>query len=123
MGTMAPPLPPDIVRQQSSPEEAQSVFAANGLNQPSSPQGAQQLQQLQQLLQEGEQYAKRLVEALQGYDPSLVPILQPMFVPLAKLQETLNEKAKRGGVMRGSSVVPPNAPPNPAAGPPTPAGM
>ena len=116
------PLPPDI-SQQASPEAAQSVFAQQGLNQPPNPQGAQTLQQLQQHLQALDQWAQQAKMMLDNYDPSLSVLLQPIAQAGMDLSKALAEKAQRSGMARGSPVVPPNAPPNPAAGPPMPAGM
>jgi hypothetical protein len=99
------------------------VFAANGLNQPSSQQGMQALQQIQSQVQKLDEWATETKRMLDQYDPSLGVLLQPIAQAGMDLAKALQDKAQRGGMARGSSVVPPNAPPNPSAGPPAPAGM
>ncbi len=123
MSAAAPVLPPGIVQQQASPEAAQSVFSQQGLDQPKSPEGNETLQQLQQKLQELDQWASSTKTMLDQFDPSLSVLLQPIAQAGMDMAKALQEKAQRSGMARGSSVVPPNAPPNPAAGPPQPAGM
>ena len=120
---MAPPLPPDIQQQQQSPEAAQSVFSANGLNQPASQGGAQVLQQVQAKVQELDKWATEMKTMLDQYDPSLSVLLQPIAQAGMDLAKALQQKSQQNGQARGSSVVPPNGPPNPSAGPPQPAGM
>ncbi len=123
MAAFAAPPPPDVARQMASPEAAQSVFAANGLNQPPSPQGAQVTQQIQGALQELDQVVTKLKTMLDQFDPSLSVFVQPRAQAGAQLAQAMQEKMQRSGAARGSSVVPPNAAPNPSAGPPMPAGM
>lgn len=121
MASPGPPLPPEIAGQ-SSPEQAQSVFAQQGLDQPSPPQGMEVVQSLQQHIQKLEQWADQASTMLGSFDKSLLPLLQPIAAAGLDLRKALESKAKSSGMARGSPVVPPNAPMNPAAGPPTPAG-
>ena len=84
---------------------------------------ARQVELGQALGQALDQWAQQAKSMLDQYDPSLAVLLQPIAQAGMDLARSLQEKAQRSGMARGSPVVPPNAPPNPAAGPPQPAGM
>ena len=113
----AAPLPPDIVQQQS-PEQAQSVFAQQGLDQPQ--QGMQVVQQIGQKLKELDQWAQQIKTLLDNFDPSLSVLLVPIAQAAQDMMKALQEKAQRSGMARGSSVMPQPPAQNPAAGPPNP---
>ena len=81
------------------------------------------LQQIMQKVQELDQWAQQMKTMLDQYDPSLSVLMQPIAQAGLDLGKAVQEKAQRSGMARGSPVVPPNAAPNPAAGPPPPAGM
>lgn len=122
MASLAPPMPQEVAGQ-ASPEAAQSVFAQQGLDQGNNPQGMEALQKLLQHVQGLDQWAQQAKMMLDQYDPSLATLLQPIAQAGLDLAKALQEKAQRSGMARGSPVVPPTGPPNPAAGPPQPQGM
>jgi hypothetical protein len=112
-----PPLPPDI-QAQANPEQAQSVFNAQGVGQPQP--GMQIVQQISQHMQKLDAWVGEAKNMLQSYDPSLLPLLEQIGKPAMEIVKAVEEKAKRSGMAQGSPVVPPQGPPNPAAGPPNP---
>ena len=101
-----PPLPPDV-QAQADPQQAQSVFAAQGLGQPQ--QGMQVVQQIAAQMQKLDAWVGETKNLLQSFDPSLMPLL-----------EQIGKPAKRSGMAQGAPQVPPQPPNNPAAGPPNP---
>jgi len=112
-----PPLPPDV-QAQADPQQAQSVFAAQGLGQPQ--QGMQVVQQIMGQLQKLDAWVGETKNLIQSFDPSLLPLLEQMGKPAMDLVKAVQEKAKRSGMAQGSPQVPPQPPSNPAAGPPNP---
>ena len=112
-----PPLPPDI-QAQGNPEQAQSVFQAQGVGQPQ--QGMQVVQQIGQQMQKLDAWVGETKNLLQSFDPSLMPLLEQIGKPAMEIVKAVEEKSKRSGMAQGSPVVPPQGPPNPAAGPPNP---
>ena len=116
-----PPLPPEIVQQQQAPPEQQeSVFSPQAGGPQPSAQGNQTIQQIQQKVQELDAWAGDMKNLLSGFDPSLMPFLEQIGKAGTQLVEAIETKAKRSGVAKGSPVVPPQPPQNPAAGPPNP---
>lgn len=117
---MSPPLPPEIV-QQGEPEQAQSVFAQQGI-QPGgkNPEAGQAVQQVMAKMQELEAWAGSVKPLLDQVDPSLSVLLQPIAQAGMDLQKALAEKQQRSGVQRGSPVVAQTPPQSPATGPATP---
>ena len=112
-----PPLPPDI-QQQAAPEQAQSVFADQGLGQPQ--QGMQVVQQIGAQMQKLDAWVGETKNLLQSFDPSLMPLLEQIGKPAMEIVKAVQEKSKRSGMANGSPQVPPQPPSNPAAGPPNP---
>jgi len=111
-----PPLPPDITQQQeSSPEQQQSVFQAKGIGQPQD--GMQVVQQVMEQIKKLDQWVGETKTMLESFDPSLVPLFKPIAEAGMKLAEEIQKKAQRSGMAKDSPVVPPQAPPNPSAGP------
>jgi hypothetical protein len=114
-----PPLPPDIIQQQQAPpEQQQSVFSAQGVNQPQD--GMQVVQQVMGQIQKLDQWVGETKTLLESFDPSLVPLFKPIAEAGMKLAEEIQKKAQRSGMAKGSPVVPPQPPSNPSAGPPSP---
>ena len=112
-----PPLPPDV-QAQADPQQAQSVFATQGLGQPQ--QGMQVVQQIMGQMQKLDAWVGETKNLLQSFDPSLLPLLEQMGKPAMDMVKAIQEKAKRSGMAQGSPQVPPQPPNNPAAGPPNP---
>ena len=112
-----PPLPPDI-QAQGSPEQAQSVFAAQGVGQPQ--QGMEVVQQISAQMQKLDAWVGETKNLLQSFDPSLMPLLEQIGKPAMEIVKQVQQKAQRSGMAQGSPVVPPQPPPSPAAGPPNP---
>jgi hypothetical protein len=127
MGTAAspmaqgPPLPPDIVRQQQAPEESKSVFAMQGVGQPQP--GMDVVQQIGAKVQELDAWAGEMKNLVGQYDPSLMPFLEQIGKAAMGLASAVQSKAQRSGTAKGSPVVPPQPPQNPATGPMPPQGM
>lgn len=114
MASPAPPLPPDVQAQAASPEQAQSVF------QPQPQQGMDVVQQIAGQMQKLDQWVGETKNLLQGFDPSLLPLLEQIGKPAMAIVEAVQKKSKASGMAQGSPVVPPQPPPNPAVGPPNP---
>jgi hypothetical protein len=112
-----PPLPPDVQAQQS-PEQAQSVFADQGLGQPQP--GMDTAKQVMAQLQKLDSWVGETKNLLQAYDPSLLPMLEQIGKPAMAIAEAIQKKAKASGQAQGAPVVPGQPPPSPAAGPPNP---
>lgn len=117
--SQGPPLPPDIVQQQSSPEQAQSVFAMSNVGQPNQ-EAMQPVQQITAKVQELDAWAGEMKNLVTQYDPSLLPFLEQIAKAAMGLANAVQDKAKRSGVAKGSPVVPPTPPQNPAAEPASP---
>ena len=112
-----PPLPPDI-QAQGEPEQAQSVFNAQGVGQPQ--QGMQVVQQISAQMQKLDAWVGETKNLLQSFAPSLMPLLEQIGKPAMEIVKAVQQKAQRSGMAQGSPVVPPQGPPNPAAPPPNP---
>ena len=112
-----PPLPPDV-QAQADPQQAQSVFAAQGLGQPQ--QGMQVVQQIAAQMQKLDAWVGETKNLLQSFDPSLMPLLEQIGKPAMEIVKAVEEKSKRSGMAQGAPQVPPQPPNYPAAGPPNP---
>lgn len=120
MATAPPPLPPDV-QQQQSPQQAQSVFADNGVGQPQP--GMQGVQMIMQKIQEQESWLQDMMGLIKQTHPPLLAHLAPMAQALVELRNAVQEMAKRSGMAQGSPMMPGPPPNNPAAGPPNPNAM
>ncbi len=117
--TLQPPPAPEIA-QQASPEQAASVFAQQGLDQPQDGGLQQQVEAIMVKMAEANNWAGDMKNLVGTYDPSLMPYLEQVAKTLVQFANAVQEKAQRSGIARGSSVVPPTPPQNPAAPPPNP---
>jgi hypothetical protein len=118
---MTPPLPPEIVQQQEAPPEEQaSAFSPQAGGPQPSKGGNQVIQQIQAKFQELDAWAGDMKNLLGQFDPSLMPFLEQIAKIATQAMTAIQSKAQRSGMAKGSPVVPPQPPQNPAAGPPSP---
>jgi hypothetical protein len=115
------PLPPEIA-QQASPEQAQSIFAQQGVDQPQQQQqpGVQLIQQVGQQLQKLEQWLQETMGVVKQLNPNFQAFLGPIAAAAQELGKAVQEISKRSGIGRGSPEVPEQPKQNPASGPPNP---
>lgn len=105
---------------QGAPEMAQSIFAQQGVDQQQMSAPQMQAQQIMVGLSELNDWAGKMQNLVQAFDPSLLPYLQQIATAAVQFGNGVQEKVQRSGIARGSSVVPPTPPGVPAGPPPNP---
>lgn len=114
MAAAPPPIPQEVLAQ-ANPEQARSVFMAEGVGQPQP--GMEAVQGLQAKLKELEKWLTDVLPMVEQVHPPLKAVLAPIAKAGQECSSQLEDFAKRSGMAQGSPVVsPPGAPPNPAAG-------
>lgn len=116
MASAPPPIPPEVLAQ-ANPEQARSVFMAEGVGQPQP--GMEAVKEIQGQLGKLEKWLQETLPVVEKFHPPLRAILTPIAKAGQELAEQVQEFASKSGMAQGSPVVQPQqAPPNPAAGPP-----